>query len=72
MRSIKGITNDLFFNGKGGKEIGHGCGRDHDALGLDHGILHHHVNGDHPFDGFICGLNLITSETKGGLPRSIG
>jgi hypothetical protein len=71
MRSIKGIANDYFFNGKGGKEIGHGNGRDHDAFGFYHGILHHHVNGDHPFDGLICGLSLIASETKGGLLQSI-
>jgi hypothetical protein len=70
MPSIKGIANDLFINGKGGKEIGHGSGRDHDALGFYHGIFHHHVTRDHPFDGLICGLSLIVSETKRGLPQS--
>jgi hypothetical protein len=34
--------------------------------------LHHHASGDHPFDGLICGLNLIiVSEIKGGWPQSI-
>ncbi len=62
----------FFFNGEGGKEIGHGSGKDHDALSFYHSILHHHASGDHPFDGLICGLNLIiVSEIKGGWPQSI-
>jgi hypothetical protein len=72
MQSIKRIANVFFINGKGGQEIGHGSGRDHDALSFYHGILHHHANGDHPFDGLICGPSLIiVSEIKGGWPQSI-